>query len=324
MTEISLLPELTPLHRLLNDAEVTEILVNSAQHIYFEKHGQLKCSVDVFVSREHYLAAVDRLSESCRTFLNREKPFIETQLGDWRLTLIFSEISGRCPLLSLRRRAQIPWNLEKLCADNWCGLAEYEFLSEALAARRNILVVGATSSGKTTVLQALLHTLESHERVLIVEDTQELHLPNTASASLLTRPYVNANVGAIELTELIQKALRLRPDRLVIGEVRGAEAYALLLALSTGHEGSFGSLHARNTQEALLRLEMLVQLGAPNWSLQSIRRLISLSLDLIVTVEKTPQGRRLKEIAQLHSAEEMGVTTEKIFYRTSRDLSSSF
>ncbi len=314
MTELYLMPELAPLTKLLNDPETTEILVNSAQHIYFEKHGQLKRSGDVFVSAEHYLTAIDRLTESCLTFLNREKPFIETQAGEWRLTLIFSEISGRSPLLSMRRRSPIPWNLEKLCAANWCGMAEYELLTEALATKRNILVVGPTTSGKTTVLQALLHSLDANERVLIIEDTQELHLPNQASASLLTRSHINANVGAIGLTELIQKALRLRPDRLVLGEVRGPEAYALLLALSTGHEGSFGSLHARNTQEALLRLEMLVQLGAPNWSLQSIRRLISLSLDLIITVEKTPQGRRLKEIARLHSAEEMGITTEKLFY----------
>lgn len=312
-TDLITLTELAPLIKLLNDTDVTEILVNSARDIYFEKQGQLKRSADLFLTADHYLAAIDRLTESGQTFLNREKPFIETQMGDWRLTLIFSEISGRCPLLSLRRRSQIPWNLEKLCAANWCAVREYEFLSEALIEKRNILVVGPTSSGKTTVLQALLHSLEASERVLIIEDTQELNLPNQASASLLTRAHVNANVGAIDLTELIQKALRLRPDRLVIGEVRGPEAYALLLALSTGHEGSFGSLHARNTQEALLRLEMLVQLGAPNWSLQSIRRLISLSLDLIVTVEKTPQGRRLKEIAQLHSAEEMGVTTEKVF-----------
>jgi pilus assembly protein CpaF len=312
-TDLNTLTELAPLVKLLNDTDVTEILVNSARDIYFEKQGQLKRSADLFLTADHYLAAIDRLTESGQTFLNREKPFIETQMGDWRLTLIFSEISGRSPLLSLRRRSRIPWNLEKLCAANWCAVREYEFLSEALIEKRNILVVGPTSSGKTTVLQALLHSLEASERVLIIEDTQELNLPNQASASLLTRAHVNANVGAIDLTELIQKALRLRPDRLVIGEVRGPEAYALLLALSTGHEGSFGSLHARNTQEALLRLEMLVQLGAPNWSLQSIRRLISLSLDLIVTVEKTPQGRRLKEIAQLHSAEEMGVTTEKVF-----------
>lgn len=311
--ELYSLPELAPIVKILNDSEVTEILVNSAQHIYFEKQGRLSRSADIFVSREHYLAAIDRLTESCQTFLNREKPFIETQMGEWRLTLIFSEISGRCPLLSLRRRSQIPWNLEKLCATNWCGVREYEILTEALIEKRNILVVGPTSSGKTTILQALLHSLDASERALVIEDTQELHLPNEASASLLTRSHINANVGAIGLTELIQKALRLRPDRLVIGEVRGPEAYALLLALSTGHQGSFGSLHARNTQEALLRLEMLVQLGAPNWSLQSIRRLISLSLDLVITVEKTATGRKLKEISQLHSAEETGITTEKLF-----------
>ncbi|MBY0451567.1 MAG: Flp pilus assembly complex ATPase component TadA, partial [Bdellovibrionaceae bacterium] len=245
-TDLITLTELAPLIKLLNDTDVTEILVNSARDIYFEKQGQLKRSADLFLTADHYLAAIDRLTESGQTFLNREKPFIETQMGDWRLTLIFSEISGRCPLLSLRRRSQIPWNLEKLCAANWCAVREYEFLSEALIEKRNILVVGPTSSGKTTVLQALLHSLEASERVLIIEDTQELNLPNPASASLLTRSHVNANVGAIGLTELIQKALRLRPDRLVIGEVRGPEAYALLLALSTGHEGSFGSLHARS------------------------------------------------------------------------------
>lgn len=178
--------------------------------------------------------------------------------------------------------------------------------------KKNILLVGPTSSGKTTCLQALLSLVESDERCILIEDTKELTPPNAVSISLLAREFSFGTIQAVTLEDLIKRAMRLRPDRLIIGEVRGSEAYSLLLALSTGHKGSLSSLHASSAKQALLRLEMLVQLGAPDWEIRSIRRLMTLSLDCLLVVEQTPQGRKLKELCEIKSLEESGIILERI------------
>jgi pilus assembly protein CpaF len=152
-----------------------------------------------------------------------------------------------------------------------------------------------------------------NDRCVIIEDTKELSPPNFVSLSLLAREFSSGSILPVTLEDLIKRALRMRPDRMVVGEVRGAEAYALLLALSTGHKGSFSTIHAHNSKQALLRLEMLVQLGAPDWDIRSIRRLITLSLDYVLVVDKTGGKRRLKEICELKSLEENGIILEKIF-----------
>lgn len=312
---MKILAEINPITHLIADTDVTEILINSDQIILYEKFGQLQSSDITFSSPLHYFQSIEKITEACSTYLNREKPFIETQLGDWRLTLIYNELGGEFPLLSLRRRSNTQWTLQKLLKTNWCQPTEFEYLKKAVLDKKTILVVGATSSGKTTILQALLNAIAPFDRALILEDTKELYAPNTPSTSLTTRPHINELIGAIDLTQLLARALRLRPDRLVVGEVRGAEAYALLLALSTGHTGSMSTLHARSSSEALIRLEMLIQLGAPEWNLLSIRRLILFTIDLVVVVEKNKGIRQLKELTKIHSVEDMGLTTEKIYFR---------
>ena len=188
MSDLLQFKELSPLHFLLADEQITEIVVNGAQSIYYEKFGILNRSKEVFDNLLHYMSAVDRLTEFGRTFLNREKPFVEMQIDEWRLTLIYGEISGSTPLLSSRRRPQGQWSLEKLVAEGWCAAPEFHFIKTALNQKKNILVVGATSSGKTTVLQSFINSQPEQERWILIEDTPELQRPNAASASLGTRP----------------------------------------------------------------------------------------------------------------------------------------
>lgn len=160
-------------------------------------------------------------------------------------------------------------------------------------------------------MQALINELPTDERMILIEDTPELNPPNTVSTSLLTQPSSSSSVPAVSMSDLLKRALRLRPDRIGIGEIRGGEACDLLMALSTGHSGSFGSLHAKSPHEALLRLEMLVQMGAPHWSIDSIRTLIGLTIQYIIVVEKKGSERKLAGIYKLETVEKTGFTISR-------------
>ena len=301
-----------PLETLLSDSEVTEVIANSFNEIYYEKKGLLISLDDHFFSEQTYNAALDRLSQNCQSYLNREKPFIESQLKNWRVTILFSELSRGSNLLSIRKQPQDVWTLEKLYQTKWCNEKQLKMTEKIFSAKKNFLVVGGTGSGKTSFLQSVLGRFLATERAVIIEDTQELHLPNSASCSLLTRQDPSRTVGDITMDDLLKRALRLRPDRLVFGEIRGAEAKSLLMALATGHDGSFGSMHARTASEALLRLEMLIQMGAPQWNLKSIRNLIGMTLQNVFVVEKVNGQRKLQGIFEITSVEENGILLQKI------------
>lgn len=301
-----------PLDELISNTEVTEILVNNYKNIYFEKNGKLFKYDDHFFSEETYYSAMDRLAQHCGSCLTREKPYLEAQLNYLRISLVSGELSRGSAVLSIRKQPQIPWRLEKFKQIGFLTDSQEHILKKILHSQKNFLIVGNTSSGKTSLLQALLNELPQNERAIIIEDTQELHTQSTLSISLLTRADPNQSVTDVTMDDLLKRALRLRPDRIVVGEIRGSEARSLLMALSTGHTGSFGSLHAKSAQEALLRLEMLIQMGTTNWNLDSIRKLISLSLNYIVVVEKSDGIRKLYGIYEINSLESSGFTFTKI------------
>lgn len=301
-----------PLDSVLNDETITEVLVNKFDEIYFEKLGKLERLNDRFFSEQTYNSCLDRLSQMCHSYLNRDKPFLEAQFGTWRVTIVFAELSRGSNLLSIRKQPNKVWTLERLQSEGWATDQQMDLINSIFESRKNFLVIGGTGSGKTSFLQALLQQFSPLERAVIIEDTQELHLPNSSCCSLLTRQDPSGSVADVSMEDLLKRALRLRPERLVIGEIRGAEAKSLLMALATGHDGSFGSMHARTAGEALLRLVMLIQMGAPQWSLQSIRQLIAMTLQNIFVVEKVNGKRCLQGIYQLSSLEDHGFTLEKL------------
>ncbi|MBY0554675.1 Flp pilus assembly complex ATPase component TadA [bacterium] len=300
-----------PLDQLINNLEVTEILVNSYQDIYFESNGQLFKYDDHFFSEETYAAVLDRLYQGCGSCLNREKPYLEAQLKNLRISIVSGELSRGNAILSIRKQPLSSWTLEKFKQCDFLTEHQRSLIQSILYNQKNFLVVGNTSSGKTSLLQALLSEIPESERAVIIEDTQELNPPNTLGISLLTRFDPNQSVVNVTMDDLLKRALRLRPDRLVVGEIRGSEARSLLLALSTGHDGSFGTLHAKSAQEALLRLEMLIQMDT-TWNLDSIRKLIFLSLNYILVTEKKDGIRKLKGIYEINSLESSGFTITQI------------
>ena len=301
-----------PLESLIQDPEVTEILVNSWQHVHYEKLGALHTCEDFFASEQSYEQFIERLSRICQTFMNREKPFIECQFENLRITVIFRDLSRGHHLVSLRKKRDVHIPLRNLAETGWCNANQAEAIRQMISDRKNFLVIGGTGSGKTTVLQTLLFEMSKNERVVIIEDTQELNPASHLSVSLLTQTNILEPQQNVTMDDLLKRALRLRPDRIGVGEIRGPEAKTLLMALSTGHEGSFGSLHARDAHEALMRLEMLIQMGAPQWSVVSIRRLIGITIDCILVVEKKNGARRLQSIHQVASVEDIGITLNQI------------
>jgi pilus assembly protein CpaF len=302
-----------PLSILMQDESITEIIANGPYSIWYEKGGKLFQHPDRFWSEVTFRNVLERICLKAQLQITVENPCADGSFEDFRLSLVGHELTKRGVHLSLRRHPKNPWTFEKLCSTGWCQPQEISIFQNILHERKNFLIIGSTGSGKTSVLNSFLGLLPANERVLAIEDTSEIVLPNSSCMKLLTREDANGLLPPVDQTQLVKRALRLRPDRIAMGEVRGGEAKDFLMALATGHTGSFGTLHARDAHQALIRLEMLIQMGAPQWSLQAVRRLIQLSLDYVLVTEKNTSGeRRFKGAYRLSSLEEQGFLLEKV------------
>ncbi|MGE4130801.1 MAG: CpaF family protein [Bdellovibrionales bacterium] len=301
-----------PLKSLLEDPSITEIIVNGPQEIWFEQRGEFSRLGDQFLSLKTFQDFVDRLCAEIDIKVDLSKPFADGKWQGFRVHLALAPLTHCERHVTLRRISHSPWTLAKLEQLEWAPAKALTILREQLSGGKNILFVGPTGCGKTSVLGACLMELAENERVVILEDTDELPRPNSASTKMLTRSELGPGLPEITLGDLLKQSLRMRPKRLVVGEVRGAEAKDLLLALATGHSGSLGSLHASDARQALLRLEMLVQMGAPQWNLHAIRQLIQLSIDTIVVCEKNAGHRCLEGIYQVAGLESIGFLLDQL------------
>jgi pilus assembly protein CpaF len=301
-----------PIAPLLTDPSITEIILNGKDSIWYERNGRLSRHDDHFFSPLTYRNFIARLSREAGVNTSLDIPFADGQWRGCRIHLIVPPAAGDEAILTLRRHPLNPWTLERLAEKNWSSPQALEQLQRLIAGKKNVLIIGCTGSGKTSVLNACLNAISPAERAIIIEDTSELHAPNAVSAKLLTRRDPQGQLREIDQSELLKQALRMRPDRLIMGEIRGAEAKDLLMAFATGHSGCLGTLHADSARQALLRLEMLVQLGAPQWNLHAVRSLILLSVHAIVVVGRTPNGDRcLEGIYRIASLEDIGFLIEK-------------
>lgn len=295
-----------PLTKLLQNDSVTEIIINSPSSIWYEQQGCLKKWEDCFLSDLTYKNFILRVCQQSQVQTHLNQPFADGHWQGFRLHLAEPPFVPQHFHLCLRRHPKVPWSLEKLVQARWCSPQRAQHLQQLVEQKHNVLIVGPTGTGKTSVLNSLLQCVPKSERVLIVEDTDELHPPNPLSTKLLTRHTCNQQLKVFLQEDLIKQALRMRPDRLVLGEVRGGEAKDLLMAFATGHAGGFCTLHAESARQALYRLEMLIQMGAPQWNLQAIRHLIALSFSHIVVIERHQGHRQLKAIEKLVSLESTG------------------
>jgi pilus assembly protein CpaF len=282
------------LEALLADPDVTEVMVNAGTQVWAERDGRLWRHGDLEPGEIE--AIIERILRPLGRRLDRVSPVVDARLPDGsRVCAAVPPIAADGPCLSIRR-----FGARTLPLTAFAPAAVVALLHDAVRSRCNILVSGPTSSGKTTLLNALLATLEPGERVVTIEDTTELQLATANTVRLEARDATADGLGGLALADLLRAALRLRPDRLVVGEVRGGEAVTLLGALSTGHDGSLATVHANGPLDALRRVESMVLQGSPSWPLAAVRDLLHSSIDVIVHVVRGRDGRRaVAEIAEV-------------------------
>lgn len=285
-----------PLERWLHDDDITEVMVNAGRHVWIERRTH---ATDPQGGRRgpQYVGSlepgvldtvIERILTPIGRRLDRLTPVVDARLADGsRVCAVISPVAVDGACLAVRKFTRAPLPL-----DSFGPAHVVEVLRDVVDARCNVVVSGATSSGKTTLLNAIAAEVAPQERVITLEDTAELELGSSHVVRLETRPGTADGVPAIDLRTLLRAALRLRPDRLVVGEIRGDEAADLIQALNTGHDGSLSTLHANSAVEALARLESLVVQVSPGWSLTALREQIERSIDIVVHVERRPDGHR--------------------------------
>lgn len=292
---------LGPLEPLLADTTVDDIIVNGPQTIYVERSGRLMQVKSRFRDIAHLMNIIQRIVSPIGRRIDEACPFVDARLRDGsRINIVIPPLALDGPLLSIRKIRHTALNEADLLRIGSLSEPMLDFLARAVRSRLNILVCGGTGSGKTTFLNILSAFIEKTERLVTIEDAAELRLHQPHVARLETRP-PNAE-GSREITarDLLRNALRMRPDRIILGEVRGGEAVDMLQAMSTGHDGSMATMHANGTRDALDRLEMLLGIGGLNADIRSIRRYVSRSVQLIVQLQRMSEGRRrVVSIAEL-------------------------
>jgi pilus assembly protein CpaF len=298
---IDLLVGLGPLEALLRDPTISDILVNAPDEVWVERRGGLERSAIRFPDAEALVAAVERVIAPLGLRLDVACPAVDARLPDGsRLCAVIPPISVDGPIMAVRRFTQAVPDLQALVAAGGVRSEGAVMMRQAVQERRNLLVSGGTGSGKTTLLNVLSVEIPSHERVVTVEEAAELRLSGHV-VRLEARPANAEGAGAVTVQQLVRHALRLRPDRIVVGEVRGPEALDMVTAMNSGHAGSMCTVHANTPDEALWRLETLAVAGERRVGVEAVRRQLRTGLDLVVQMERTQGGRRVASVASVRA-----------------------
>jgi pilus assembly protein CpaF len=284
---------LGPLETLLKDSSITDILVNRFDKVYVERKGRLEM-VDVrFRDNQHLRQIIDRIVGLVGRRIDETSPMVDARLGDGsRVNAIIPPLALDGPAMSIRRFGSKPLQLEDLLRHGAFPAAVMDFLSAAVQARCNVLISGGTGSGKTTLLNCLSRYIPADERVVTIEDAAELQLQQPHVVRLETRPPNIEGRGEVTQRDLVKNCLRMRPDRIIIGEVRAGEALDMLQAMNTGHEGSMTTIHANTTRDALARLEVMIAMAGYDIPLKALRHQVASAVQIVVQSRRLPGGRR--------------------------------
>jgi pilus assembly protein CpaF len=292
---------LGPLEPLLADASVDDIMVNGPACVFVERRGKLERTAVRFRDETHVMAVAARIVAAAGRRIDEASPLVDARLADGsRVNIIIPPLSLDGPTISIRKFARVRLDLAAMVAGGSLSPPMAELLRIAATARLNILISGGTGSGKTTLLNALSAAIEDDERIVTIEDAAELQLAQPHVVRLETRPASLEGRGEIGMRELFRNALRMRPDRIILGEIRGAEALDMLQAMNTGHDGSLGTLHANRPAEALTRLENMIGMAGIAMPLPALRTQIAGAIQMIVQVARGRDGvRRITSIAEV-------------------------
>lgn len=290
------------LDTIINDDSVTEVMINGPDEIFIEKSGKLIKLEDRFESEEKLQDIIQRIVALAGREVNQANPIVDTRLPDGsRVNVVLPPISLKGPIVTIRKFSKEPMTVERLIHYGSITPQIADVLRQLVKAKYNIFICGGTGSGKTTFLNAISNFIPSDERVITIEDSAELQIANIDNlVSLETRNANTAGVGAVTIRDLIKSALRMRPDRIVVGEVRGAEALDMLQAMNTGHDGSLSTGHANSTRDMLSRLETMVLTGAEGLPLDAVRQQIASAVDVIVHLSRLrDRSRKTMEITEV-------------------------
>lgn len=306
---------LGPIEALLADPTISDILVNGAHSVYVERGGLLELTSIQFRDNQHLMRIIDRIVSKVGRRVDESTPMVDARLTDGsRVNAIIPPLALDGPLLSIRRFGTDKLMPDDLVRKRALTPAMMTLLEAAVKTRLNIIIVGGTGSGKTTLLNALSVFIPAHERIVTIEDAAELQLKQRHVARLETRPANIEGTGAVRQRQLLVNSLRMRPDRIIVGEVRGEEALDMLQAMNTGHDGSLTTIHANSPREAVSRLEVMVSMANSGMQMNSIRQQIASSVHLLVQAARLGDGsRRVTSITEVTGMEGSIVSLQEIF-----------
>jgi len=306
---------LGPLEPLLRDETITEVMVNGPQQVYIEREGRLEMTNVTFQNDEHVMKIIQRIIAPIGRRIDESSPMVDARLADGsRVNAIIPPLSLVGPVLTIRKFAATPFTVEDLIRFGTATPDMFEFLEACVKARLNIFVSGGTGSGKTTMLNILSSFIPDDERIVTIEDAAELQLRQEHVVTLEARPSNIEGKGAIPIRELVRNALRMRPDRIVVGECRSAEALDMLQAMNTGHDGSMSTGHANTPRDMLSRLETMVLMAGMDLPLKAIREQIASAVDLIVHQNRLKDGtRKIVNITEVQGMEGDVIVMQDIF-----------
>ncbi len=290
---------LGPLEDLMEDPEVTEIMVNGPSLVFVERQGRIELSSSRFTDAGQLRSVIDRMVGKMGRRVDTASPMCDLRLPNGaRVNVVLPPLAPDSPIVTIRRFRADARSMDDLVKFGSVTRPQAGRLAEAARNRSNILIAGNSGSGKTTLLNALSEFIEPGERIITLEDAAELRLAQSHVVRLETRPKNMEGAGEVTMAHLVVNALRMRPDRLIIGECRGGEVIPMLQAMNTGHDGSMTTLHANSASDALQRLESMVLLGAPEWPIEAVRQQIAAGIDMVIYLKRTGAERRLIEMGR--------------------------
>jgi pilus assembly protein CpaF len=304
-----------PIESLLQDETVTEVMVNGPGEVWLERGGKLERTPIRFSDEHHLRRIINKIVGQVGRRIDESSPMVDARLADGsRVNAVLPPLSLTGPLLTIRKFSKRRWDLDELRAMGSLTPEAQEFLEQCVRAELNILISGGTGAGKTSLLNAMSGPIPDDERIITIEDAAELRLNQRHVLRLEARPKNVEGQGEVPIRELVRNSLRMRPDRIIVGEVRGAEALDMLQAMNTGHDGSLSTVHANSSRDALARVESMVLMAGVDFPIKAVRQQVSRALDLLVHIERFGDGsRKVVNVTEVHRMESDTITLQDIF-----------